>query len=73
MSCACFLTAGTKMAMTTLVSTEMTKENWLLGAPSPPSPLGPAETSSSGIRILEGKTPLGGWEWSGSHWPTEVY
>ncbi|KAK1328434.1 hypothetical protein QTO34_012007 [Cnephaeus nilssonii] len=29
------------MAATTLGNTEMTKENWLLGAPSPPSPLGP--------------------------------
>lgn len=69
---ACFLTAGIKMAVTTLVSTEMMKENWPLGAPSPLSPLGPAETSSSDTRILEGKIPPGGWRWLGFHWPTEV-
>ncbi|KAM9056248.1 DNA oxidative demethylase ALKBH2 isoform X2 [Balaenoptera acutorostrata] len=64
---------GTKTAMTTLVSTEMMRENWLLGAPSPLSPLGLAETSSSGIRIPGGSTPPGGWGWSGSSWPTEAY
>lgn len=57
---ACFLTAGIKMAVTTSVSTEMMKENWHLEAPSPLSPLGPAETSFSDTRILEGKSPPGG-------------
>lgn len=67
------LTAGTKMAVTTLVSIVMMKENWLRAAPLPLSPSGPAEISSSGIRILEGETPPGGWRWSGFSWPTEVY
>ncbi|XP_065760370.1 DNA oxidative demethylase ALKBH2 isoform X3 [Muntiacus reevesi] len=64
---------GTKTARTTLVSTGMTRENWLPGAPSPLSPLGPAETSSSGIRIPGGSTRPGGWQWSGSSWPTAAY
>uniref|UniRef100_A0AC11AWA3 AlkB homolog 2, alpha-ketoglutarate dependent dioxygenase n=1 Tax=Ovis aries TaxID=9940 RepID=A0AC11AWA3_SHEEP len=64
---------GTKTARTTLVSTGMMRENWLPGAPSPLSPLGPAETSSSGIRILGGSTPPGGWRWSGSSWPMAAY
>ncbi|XP_062943549.1 DNA oxidative demethylase ALKBH2 isoform X2 [Cynocephalus volans] len=64
---------GIKMAVTTSGSTEMMKESWPLGAPSPLSPLVPAGTSSSGIRILEGRTPLGGWRWSGSSWHMGVY
>ncbi|XP_036132825.1 DNA oxidative demethylase ALKBH2 isoform X2 [Molossus molossus] len=64
---------GIKTAVTTSGSTAMTKENWLLGAPSPPSPLGPAETSSSGTKILGGETPPGTWRWSGFSWPTGVY
>ncbi|XP_008519153.1 DNA oxidative demethylase ALKBH2 isoform X2 [Equus przewalskii] len=64
---------GIKMAETTLASTEMTRESWLLGAPSPPCPLGPAETSSFGTRMLEGKTPPGGWRQSGFRWPTGAY
>ncbi|XP_015418334.1 PREDICTED: DNA oxidative demethylase ALKBH2 isoform X3 [Myotis davidii] len=64
---------GIKTAATTSGNTEMTKENWLPGAPSPPSPLGPAETSSSGTEMLEGGAPPGGWRGSGCHWPTGVY
>ncbi|XP_054450355.1 DNA oxidative demethylase ALKBH2 isoform X2 [Pteronotus mesoamericanus] len=64
---------GTKTAVTTLGNTATTKENWRPGAPSPPSPLGPAETSSSGIKTPEGRTPSGGWRWSGCSWPTGVY
>ncbi|XP_027422305.1 DNA oxidative demethylase ALKBH2 isoform X2 [Bos indicus] len=64
---------GTKTARTTLASTGMMRENWLPGAQSPLSPLGPAETSSSGIRIPGGSTRPGGWRWSGSSWPMAAY
>ncbi|XP_033076609.1 DNA oxidative demethylase ALKBH2 isoform X3 [Trachypithecus francoisi] len=61
---------GIKMAVTTSGNTEMMKENWPLGAPSPLSPSVPAETLSSGIRIPVGKAPPGGWRRSGCRWPT---
>ncbi|XP_014444446.1 DNA oxidative demethylase ALKBH2 isoform X2 [Tupaia chinensis] len=50
-----------KMVVTILGSTEMMKENWPRGAPSPLSPSVPAETSFSGIRTLGGRAPPGGW------------
>ncbi|XP_021112992.1 DNA oxidative demethylase ALKBH2 isoform X2 [Heterocephalus glaber] len=51
---------GIKMGVTILGSTEMTKENWPQEAPLPLSPLGPAETSFSGIRSPGGRTPARG-------------
>ncbi|XP_049721813.1 DNA oxidative demethylase ALKBH2 isoform X3 [Elephas maximus indicus] len=64
---------GIKTGVTTLASTEMTSENWIPGSLSPLSPSVPAGTSSSGIRILEGRDPPSGWTWSGSSWPMAVY
>ncbi|XP_045441595.1 DNA oxidative demethylase ALKBH2 isoform X2 [Pipistrellus kuhlii] len=64
---------GTRTAATTSGNTEMTNESWLLGAPSPPSPLGPAGTSSSGTKTLAGGAAPGGWRRSGCRWPTGVY
>lgn len=63
-----FLTAGTKAARTTLVSTGMMRENWLPGAPSPLSPLGCRDFFFR-HKDSRGSTPPGGWRWSGSSWP----
>jgi hypothetical protein len=70
--CVCFPTAGIKMAVTTLGSTEMMKENWPQGALSPLSPSVLAGTSSCGTGTAEERTGAGGWRWSGCSWPTEA-